>query len=338
MAVVGLVEVVKHLPFFVRTLRKVKELLRFERPDLVILIDFPDFNFLVGQAAHRLGIPVFYYISPQIWAWRVGRVRKIREFVAKMFVLFPFEVEFYRSHGIAAEFTGHPFVEEVRSRLDVPAFRARYDLPEETVAVTLMPGSRRSELDRLLEPLLRTAELLARDHPDVRFLLPVPPNLREELPRIQAAATAATAPITVVDGDATNALAVSRVALVKSGTSTLEAALVGTPAAMFYRVAPTSYVLGRLLIRVEHVAIVNLLAGERLIPELLQEDVTPEHLSTTLGEMLTDDSEQQRIKRGYQALVESLSGEQAARRTVNAMLQAYRRWCRTAPPLTPALS
>lgn len=323
MAVVGLTEIFKHLPFFRDVFNRCMSVLRENRPDLLVLIDYPEFNFILGKAAHKLGIPIFYYISPQIWAWRRGRVKSMRQFVAKVFPLFPFEEAFYTEGGVPVEFVGNPMVDEVRSRLTPDAFRKEQAIDDGATYVTLMPGSRRSEIGRLFGTMLDAAEILLQERDDLRFLVPVPGDLEDTLRVVQDQLAARKLPAQAFLRNAANALSVSAAAAVKSGTSTMEAAIVGTPMVVAYRMSDFSMFAARLVIDVKHIAMVNLLAGERLVPELLQELVTPENMATELRRMLSSPAERSRIQDGYTRVINALRGEDASERAAEAILRSF---------------
>jgi lipid-A-disaccharide synthase len=322
LAVVGLTEVLRHFPRIFDTYLWTLKILELERPDLVILVDYPDFNFRLGQAARRLGIPVFYYISPQIWAWRRNRIKVLKRFVSRMFVVFPFEVEFYEQAGLPCEFVGNPLAEQVNRSLTVAEFRRKWNLRPGRTYVTLMPGSRYSELKRLLPVMLAAARRLHRRRRDVEFLLPVPDNLPWE--DIRSQVSRERIPLTVVSGNSRNALKAADLALIKSGTSTLEAALTGTPAVVLYKLSPLTWFLARHLVHVEHVAMVNIVAGRRLVPEYLQQDAHPSALASALERLLHDEGERAAIRRGYREVADRLRGDGASLRAAQAMLRAYR--------------
>lgn len=321
MALMGAVEVIRHLPRLAGIFTRVMRVFDLEPPDLIILIDYPEFNFRVGLAAAKRGLPVYYYISPQVWAWRQKRVFTMRRFVRKMFVLFPFEVTFYEQAGLPCEFVGNPLVEEVRARLDPERFRSQWNLDPSARYVCLMPGSRRQEIARLLDPVLKAASLIHAEAPDVRFLLPVPGHIDRSM--FGAALRGAAVPVTLVTDDATNALAVSVAAIVKSGTSTLEACVVGTPFVTIYKFSPVSWLLAQILIKVKHAAMVNVIAGREIVKEFLQNEVQAEPLAREILRFLSEPETREQMKREFRDIVNSLSGESAPLRAAQAMLRSY---------------
>ncbi len=286
LAVVGLLEVVRHL----RRLRGIFDRLLAEvdrqPPDLAVLVDYPDFNLRLARQLKKRGIPVVYYISPQIWAWRRGRIRGIRETVARMLVIFPFEEKLYRDEGVPVTFVGHPLVDLVKPAPDRGALLESLGLRPQAKVVSLLPGSRPQEVAHNIPPLVGAAAEMHRRRPDLRFLLAVAPALE----RTAVRAPFGTLPVTAVQGQTLAALEAAQVAVVASGTATVEAALLGTPMVVVYRVSPVTYALGRPFVRVPHYAMVNLIAERRIVPELIQADFTPDRVATEALGLLEDPS------------------------------------------------
>ncbi len=328
-AVVGLGEVVTHLPRIWREFRRLIRSLDRERPDAAVLIDFPDWNLRLAHELHARGIPVVYYVSPQLWAWRPGRIQQIKRDVRKMLVIFPFEVEWYRQRGVDVEFVGHPLASPDRNASPerIAGGAASPDAGTSTrldTTIALLPGSRRKEVAMNLPTILRAAFRLARNY---RFVLPVANTLdprwfraflHRELPPGRAG------DIETVD-DASTALSASRAAIVASGTATVEAALAGTPFVMVYRVSPLTWALGRRLVNVPHFAMVNLIAGREIVPELVQADFTAEKVSAKLQEIIPDGPARQRMLAGLVEIQEKLragSDQPAAECAAEAVLKA----------------
>ncbi len=279
-AVMGITEVILHMPHIYREYRKLKASLRAERPDLAILIDFPDVNLSLARELHRLRIPVLFFVSPQLWAWKKWRIRGVRRNVTRMLVIFPFEEQFYREHGVSADFVGHPLAD-----LDPPtstreAFARENGLDASKFWVGLLPGSRTRELHANLPPMIEAARLLG---PGYEYLLPVAPTLQQSQVEALAGQT-----VRVVR-DARAVLQHARASVVASGTATVEAALIGNPFVVVYRVSRITYAVAQRVIRVPHVAMVNLIAGRRIVPELIQRDFTASNVVEQLRPLLDDD-------------------------------------------------
>jgi lipid-A-disaccharide synthase len=321
LAVVGLSEVARHLPAVLRALRDIARVLKQERPALVILVDFPDFNFWVARLAHRRGVPVMYYISPQVWAWRTYRVRTIARLVDRMVVIFPFEAEFYRQRGVAADYVGHPFLETLPPRVDRRAWLVAQGLDPKRLTVALLPGSRASEIRVHLPLMLEAARILKQAVPQCQFVLPLASTIPEELVRLEVVGGGFKPALTIIPGQSYEALAAAQVALVASGTATLEAALAATPTIIVYQVSPISFAAARLLVRVPHIGMANLLAGEGLFPELIQDDCTPERLAGEVLSLIRDPDRMARLRLGLARVVEALGGPGASRRAAAIALE-----------------
>lgn len=280
----GLVELAGNLKNIWRAYRILRDALRQRKPDLLILIDFPDFNLRLARIAKGLRIPVLYYISPQIWAWRRGRVRQIAQSVDRMAVVFPFEEEFYRRHGVKVTFVGHPLLETVtvsKSRAEV---LSRYGLDAAKPTVALLPGSRHGEVSRHLPVMLAAAAQL-RERDGVQFFC-----LRAStIASGDLAALIGNANVPIVDEDRYDAVQAADMVWTASGTATLETALLTRPMVIVYRMSWLTYWLARLLVRVDHIGMVNLIAGKRLVPELIQSEVNPARLVAESRRLLNDD-------------------------------------------------
>jgi lipid-A-disaccharide synthase len=322
-AVVGFVEVLRHLPAIRRAMASLEGLLDHERPDVVVPVDFPDFNLRLAARSHARDIPVVYYVSPQVWAWRRGRIRTIRSIVRRMLVLFPFESTFYASEGVPVTFVGHPAAAASPVR-DVGPLRRGIGLPDEGPVVALLPGSRRGEVTRHLPILLAAARLLRRRVPSVSFVVPrartLPAGLLEEM----VAASRLTG-VLVHSGDYPEVLQLCAAGVVASGTATLDAALSGLPTVVVYRMQALSYLLARRLVRVPHIALPNLVAGRRIFPELVQEAFTPDAVATTVAAWLEDDDSARRVREELGALRAGLCGDGAFDRAAQAVLDELSR-------------
>lgn len=271
----GLSELVGNLKNLWAAYRLSRRLLVELEPSLLILIDFPEFNLRLAKFAKQLGIPVLYYISPQVWAWRQQRIRQIAARVDAMAVVFPFEVALYESSGVAVNFVGHPLLDIVHPTQDRKTTLGKLGLASARFTVAIMPGSRRREVAFLLQTMLGAAEML-ENQMDVQFILIRASTI--DRAQIDETLSGTSVRVRIVDGDPYNVLEASDLVWVASGTATLETGLLKKPMVIVYRLKPLSYWLGRLLIRVDHIGMVNILAGERVVPELIQRDVTAEKI------------------------------------------------------------
>jgi lipid-A-disaccharide synthase len=321
LAVVGLLEVVSHLPRLRRVFRRLLAEVDERRPDLAVLVDYPDFNLRLARQLRKRDIPVLYYVSPQVWAWRRGRVRAIRETVSRMLVIFPFEEAVYREAGVPVTFVGHPLVDLVRPTEDRTEFLRSVGLDPDRPVVAVLPGSRRKEVAHNLSPLAAAAELLAKKKPDLQFLVAMAPSL-DPGPVARAFAPSGAR---LTAGTTHAALAAARVALVASGTATVEAALLGVPMVVVYRVSPLTYALGRPLVTVPHFAMVNLVAGRPIVPELMQADFTPERVAAEAAALLDDGERYERTRRDLEEVRRRLGSPGASARAAAVVIQALGR-------------
>ncbi|HET6217747.1 MAG TPA: lipid-A-disaccharide synthase [Acidobacteriaceae bacterium] len=283
-AVMGITEVILHMAHVYREYRKLKASLRAERPDLAILIDFPDVNLNLAAELHRLKIPVVYFVSPQLWAWKKWRIRGVRRNVTRMLVIFPFEEAFYRGRGVAADFVGHPLADLDPPTVTREEFARENGLDTSKTWVGLLPGSRTRELDSNLPPMLEAARLLG---PGYEYLLPVAPTLKDS--QVQGFTRQAKAAGVRVVHDARAVLQHARASIVASGTATVEAALIGNPFVVVYRVSRITYAVAQRVVRVAHVGMVNLIAGRRIVPELIQHDFTASNVVEQVRPLLENE-------------------------------------------------
>ncbi len=291
--VVGITEALSRLPTVWHTWRMLTEEARRRRPQLAILVDAPGFHFGLARRLRNQGIRNVYFIGPQVWAWRPGRVKWIRQRFERVICIFPFEEEFYRRHGVRAEYVGHPLVDTVRPSRSRAEFLAAYGLTDDPLIV-LLPGSRRSEVRRHLPRLLAALRRI-HDRRPCQAVLAAAPNLPENL---FAAATGAGVPIRIISGATYDALAAADLAIVSSGTATIEAALLGTPMIVVYRLSPLTALLARRLVRTPYFAMVNLIAGQQLVPEFFQQEFTPEAIAREALRLLGAPAEREEIRGG----------------------------------------
>ena len=311
LAVVGITEVLAKVPRVFRAMTRLKRLLSDLRPDLLILIDYPEFNLHLAARAKKLGIPVLYYISPQLWAWRSGRVRKIRKRVDHMAVILPFEEAFYRQHNVPVSFVGHPLMDSDtgRAALRLPS------LPDmQCPVIGLFPGSRAGEVSSLLPIMLAAAQLLEKRQKKVCFVISSAPSINRALIS-SILGKYALSHVEISSEPVGTLFPKCHLAIVASGTVTLEAAICGTPMIITYVVSPLSYRLGRVLIRVEHIGLVNLIAKKRIAPELVQHQVTAEAVCASAWEIISNPDKYQQVCREL-AVVRNRLGKQGASRNV----------------------
>ena len=322
LSVVGAVEVLHHIRPILKAYRRVVSWLESERPSLLVLVDFPEFNLLIAKKAKALGIPVFYFISPQIWAWRQGRVRKIKRLVNRMAVILPFEKDFYRNYGIDVEFVGHPLLDSVKPRMSREEFFNKFSIPGSARLVCLLPGSRSGEIRRHLNLFLKTAGKISRQHPGCSFCLPLAPGLSGDIERfinkrVKDFAESSNLEVHIVRDSAHDAMAASDLVIAASGTVTLEAAILRVPMIVTYRLAPLTYFAGRLLVRVKWVSLVNLIAGRQVVPEILQDKAIPENLSDQALRLLEDQEARTAMIRQLDEIVGLLGKPGAAHRAAS---------------------
>ncbi|MBE0596312.1 MAG: lipid-A-disaccharide synthase [Desulfuromonadales bacterium] len=319
-SVMGLVEVVGHFPVIWRAFRRMKQILQgAQRPDLLILIDFPEFNLRLARVAKAAGVPVLFYVSPQIWAWRQGRVRKIAQVVDKLAVIFPFEEAFYRGHQIDVEYVGNPLLDEVEVQIGREPYLRRLGLDPGRAVVGLFPGSRRNEIRYILETILQTAQQLAVALPGVQFLLPVASSLPAEM--FEAPLAEKKLPVTLVDDRIYDVANACDAVLCVSGTVTLQTALVETPMAVVYQMSPLTYAIGRRLVKVPHISLANIVAGAPVVREFIQEQATPEALCAEILRLLHDPEYNRQVRAGL-GTIRRRMGEKGCSQRVAAIASA----------------
>ncbi len=313
MAVVGLTEVFFKLGAILRVMHRLKSSLTSERPDLVILIDYPDFNLSLARAARRRGIKVLYYISPQVWAWRKARIDTIRKSVDRMAVILPFEENFYREAGMDVTFVGHPLLDEVKTKYPRAEALKRFGLKDEAITIGILPGSRQSEVARLLPEMLRACRILTEKLSPLQFVLPLAGTLNPDF--VRDILRQFPVKVTVIRDEIYDVIAVSDAAIVASGTATLETALLGTPMVVAYKVSPFSYAVGRRFIRVDHISLVNIIAGRTVVPELIQDDANPERIAAEVRELIVLQAKAREMKVALAEIRGKLGTPGASQRT-----------------------
>ncbi len=322
-SVTGLSEALSVVP---RSLALIRELGRAAdriKPDVFVPIDFPDFNFGLMRAMAKRGVPIVYYISPQLWAWRRGRMRTMKRLVRKVLVIFPFEEAIYRDAGVDAEFVGHPLVDLVAPSSDRETLRARFGAGASQPLVALLPGSRANELRAILPDMARAAAIVAARLPNARFVLARAPRLADDLFAPLADAMPGI-DVPLVRAAADDVLSASDVVITASGTATVQTALHERPMVIVYRVSPVTSFIGRMFVTLDTFGMVNLIAGERIVPELVQERFTPEAVADEVVSLLTDDARREAMVGRLRDVKERLGGKGGARRAAEAILRAVR--------------
>jgi len=321
-AVIGVVEALRKLGDYYQALKRAESLLRDRRPDAVVLIDFPDMNFRVAEKAKALGIPVIYYISPQVWAWRRGRIKTLKRLVTRMIVLFPFEEPLYQKAGIPVSFVGHPLLDVARPEESPAAARARLLGTSKGPLVALMPGSRSQEIESLLPVMCGAALILKREFPEAHFFLPLARTVSRE--RVETILREqGLAPAIVTENPYANRAAAD-LTLVASGTATLETAILGVPMLIAYRMHWLSYMIAKLFVKLPYFGLANVTAGEKAAPEFLQHEVTPEALAAAGAQLLRDRAAAEAQRRVWDRVRQRLGGEGAAGRAAEAVLSTLR--------------
>ncbi|MBN2645635.1 MAG: lipid-A-disaccharide synthase [Desulfuromonadaceae bacterium] len=316
LAVMGLVEVVRHLPRIWRVYRRLKSELRGpDAPDVLILIDSPDFNLRLATLARKAGVPVLYYVSPQVWAWRRGRVHRIARDVDKLAAILPFEPDYYRGLDIDVQYVGHPLLDEIPAVDDAAAFRARHGLTDAHPLIGLLPGSRRNELHYAAPTLFEAAARLKQRYPQAGFLLPLAPGVACE--PLVALAKAAGVPVTMVDQGIYEVAATCDVVLAVSGTVTLQVALMQTPMVILYKGSPLTYAIGRRLVNIEFFGLPNIVVGRGVVRELLQDAATPEALFEEVRRILEDDHYARTMRDGLREIREKMGAPGCAGRVAH---------------------
>jgi lipid-A-disaccharide synthase len=316
LSVTGLTEAIPKLPHLLAVRRALVASVTRNRPDVLVVVDFPDFNIRLASRVKKLGIRVVYYVSPQIWAWRPGRLKSIRAFADRVLVIFPFEERIYRDAGIPVEFVGHPLVELMQPTIGRLPFLERLDLRPDAPTVALLPGSRSNEVARILPDLAAAAAAIRRTVPSAQFVVARAPNLEDAL----FASVRTLAQCAIVEGETDSVLAAADAAIVASGTATVQAALHNTPMVVVYRLSPMTYRLVRPLVRVQAVAMVNLIAGQKIVPELIQDAFTPDAAANETVTLLTNPRQAAAVRQQLAEVRRRLGAPGASRRAAEAIL------------------
>ncbi|MBN1831524.1 MAG: lipid-A-disaccharide synthase [Deltaproteobacteria bacterium] len=320
MAVVGLTEVFFRLGVILKARHKIRNLLKsIPSPDLLILIDYPDFNIHLASLAKRWKIPVLYYISPQVWAWRKGRIKKLAKRVDRMAVILPFEEDLYRNKGVDVTYVGHPLLDVISEHSIREDAIGRLDLQKASPVIGLLPGSRQEEIENTLPFMLKAVEILSSRYSQLQCVLPVAPTVSVDL--VQSFLAESNTVIHISDLDIYSTLRACDLALVASGTATLETAIMEVPMIVVYRVSPMTYWIGRKLVNVPYISLVNLVAGKLIVPELIQDAFNPEKLAEEAFRILEDRQEREDMIRHLKAVKHRLGERGASERTARLAIE-----------------
>lgn len=323
LAVTGFMEFVSKVPALGAAKRQLVAASKAERPDVLVVIDYFGFNVRLARDIKELGVPVVYYISPQIWAWRPGRIKAIRAIADRMLVIFPFEEQIYREAGVPVEFVGHPLIDLARTDVPRTTLLERLGFRADQPTVALLPGSRTGELRRILPTLIAAADLIRGALPAVQFVIARASGLDDRLFEPAGRLDG----VKVVEGETDAVLAAADLVLTASGTATVQTALHDKPMVVVYRVSPLEYRIGRPFVRLDTFAMVNLIAGERIVPELIQSSFTAEAVAREAVSLLTDRQRVEQIREGLAGVRRKLGGPGASRRAAEAILRVAETSC-----------
>jgi lipid-A-disaccharide synthase len=318
LSVTGLVEAIRVLPKSLSTFNRLVEAARIEKPHALVLVDFPDFNFRLAAAVRKLGVPIIYYISPQLWAWRQSRMKVMKRIVDLVLVIFPFEEQIYRDAGVPVRFVGHPLVDLARAQEPRDSFLREVGLDPERPIVALLPGSRPNEVERLLPVIRDGVAKISEQMPGVQFVIARAPSLDDRL--FSRVKWNGARPVEVL-ARTDDVLAIADVAITASGTATVQTALHGRPMVVVYRLSPLTYRFVRRILLVENVAMVNLIAGRRIVPELMQDDCTADNIAAETMSLLTHPERAETMRRGLEEVRARLGGPGASGRAAEAVLE-----------------
>jgi len=316
LAVVGITEALAKMPYILKGMALAKRLLKTLHPDLLILIDFPDFNLHIAATAKKIGIPVLYYISPQVWAWRPGRVKKIGKRVDQVAVILPFEVDFYKKFEIPVTFVGHPLLDTDFCPGDKTSEKQIENLP----AIGFLPGSRDKEIARHLPVMLDAAGIMRQRIENVTFIISLAPSVKKKHVEKLLKKHEPGVGVELISERVEKVLKRCRLVVAASGTVTLEAAIFGTPMVIIYKVSPVSYFLGKIMVRVKNIGLVNLIAGREIVPELLQGKASPENIADTVLNMLSDPNSRKALRNDILGVRDALGGSGASKRVADIAL------------------
>lgn len=320
LAVIGLVEVLVNLPALYKRLFHLVKLIKAKKPDLIVLVDYPEFNLKLAWWVRKLNIPILFYISPQVWAWRSKRVHKIGQRIDHMAVIFPFEVPFYKNAGIPVTYVGHPLIDSAQCDWDKAQARKELSLHPTEHLVALVPGSRNGELHRNLPVMIASAERLLETTPHTEFVIPCAPTLDRSA--IEELINSSSLKVTLIDGQICPVLRSADAALTASGTATLETALMGTPMAIMYRVNELTYKIMSRLIQIDNIGLVNIVATKRIVQEFVQHEATPQAIADELNQLLTNQSYREQMRKDLAGVKQEM-GEGGASNQVARLMASF---------------
>jgi lipid-A-disaccharide synthase len=319
LAVVGLTEVLEKIGHIWRAWKGMKRFIADQRPHLAVLIDYPGFNLRLARVLKDNAVPILYYVSPQVWAWHAGRIKKIAKWVDKMAVILPFEVRLYQQAGVDVEFVGHPLLDILDIDLSRDEARRQLGVPPDALLIGLLPGSREREVRALLPPLVDAGKIISKEFPSCRFILPLASTVKRDLVRDYTGGNHLS--LEVVEGRTFEVMKAADLLLVVSGTATLEGAIAGVPMVIIYRLSRISYLIGRMLVKVKCIGLANIVVGRKVVPELIQRDVTPQRIAREAGRILHDPATREDIEAEFKHIQEKLGERGASHRVAHIALQ-----------------
>lgn len=323
MSFLGFFEVIRYLPFIRKVFYTLIHLLKERKPRLVILVDYPGFNLRLAKKVKKAGFCVIYYVSPQVWAWGKNRINKIVKWVDRMLVIFPFEEELYRCRGLDTYFVGHPLKDIVYVTYSKSEFFQKWRLNKENLTIGILPGSRRQEIVRLLPEMLRAVHILKMENSHIQAVVGIAPHLERT---VYESCISEYGGCFLVEGYTYEVMAHSDVVIVASGTATLETAILATPMVVVYKVSPLSYILGRILIKIKHIAMANIVAGRRIVPELLQKDANAVRIANEVSQILYDQRYQMSMRRNLDKVSKSLGKRGGSIRAASLIIEFIERF------------
>jgi lipid-A-disaccharide synthase len=319
LSIMGFFEVIKNLSFIREVMKTMVSVIEAKRPDVAILIDYPGFNLRFAKKVKSLGIPVVYYISPQVWAWGGNRVKKMQALIDKMIVVFPFEKQIYDKFNIDCEFVGHPFLEVARPVLSLEDFQRKFDIRKNEVVVGLLPGSRWQEVEKILPIMLDSCQLLKARIKDVKLLLGLASTIKKE--RIESLLTQANSQVMIVENLTYDLMKHADLLLIASGSATLECAILGTPFLVLYKTGFWNYVVAKSLINIPNIALANVVAGKRIIPEFIQKKAIPAHIAEEMYEILINKNRYKAIQNELAKVKEKMGEEGASKKAAQIIVR-----------------